>query len=59
MDYIESCDKLAKMIIAGEFYDPGGAIQFFNDHINDGETPHMALVLVKDSFDLIKRPVDD
>lgn len=50
MDYMEACDKLAQMIIAGEFYDPGGAIQIFSGAIDNDETPKMALTIANQSY---------
>jgi len=52
MELSEACDKLAEMLkndpilrIRG-----GGPIQFFHDYLNAGETPAMALALVKKDY---------
>lgn len=43
----EACDELAQLIRDDEFFMPGYAIQFFMAHVDEGETPAMALALTK------------
>ena len=50
MDYSEACVELAKLIERGHYDYPesaGLAIQVFNDSLDNGETPKMALVFAK------------
>lgn len=50
MDIYEASAELAKNIIKGVYWDNGHAIERFHYAIIDGETPRMALALVKQSF---------
>lgn len=47
MELPDACDELAQLIIDDALAMPGYAIQFFMEHIENGETPAMALALVK------------
>jgi hypothetical protein len=52
MDLSEACDELAKLLKEDRILRTrdGGPIQFFYDYLNQGETPKMALALVKKDY---------
>ena len=49
MELSEACDKLAELMESDEWAreHKGAPIQLFHDYLKDGETPAMALALVK------------
>lgn len=49
-DYYNACCDLADLIKNNKVYDHGMAIQFFCGYVGDGETPKMALVMVKNQL---------
>ncbi len=52
MELSEACDKLATLMREDNFLRirEGLPIQFFHEHLQQGETPAMALALVKRYF---------
>ena len=52
MDLSDACDKLAELMENDEYKkeSKGAPIQFFHDYLEAGETPAMALALVKKDY---------
>lgn len=52
MELSEACDKLAKLIKDDRWVRirDGLPIQMFHDHLKDGDTPAIALALVKKDY---------